>query len=609
MGILGRFQGRKDREQRVPRRPTIAKRIRMAVVPKYSEDQQRLVPALRASTNYSASREIVSASAKRSLEQSAWVAAQRRFQFAATEEKVQIDSLTEANIEAVVLDLLESTTSNSCSTLVMANALLQNDKCRESHAKGAEDGIFGIVAVLKGEAPPMKSYDRKLNKDKEEMGRRYEWNGVMDRLIKLPSSRDELISSWEDAKQSLEKVLIFPSKEEEEALTQMSKEDPIHEKYSKMMETALEEVNERRHDLNARERFVFRAIVSQSDQLRRDILEEKKDDDGGGDDDDEYMSVVRRIETDLSFNATLRTKQEIFEKLRQNEDLKQLEERMKLKEAKERAASLMRPLTVEEKKIVEDAVYGSGPGGEVIAQCGSDTVLRQSMRTLQPGQWLNDEVIHYFLVMLANRDEELCKLDSNRKRSHFFKSFFLTKLLNIGNATRDGVYEYSNVKRWSKKVPGKDIFALDKIVFPVNMDNMHWICAVAFMQEKRIQIYDSMGSSGKTYLEAIFNYLKDEHMDKKKKPLPDQDQWELISTTRDTPQQRNGTYECVVGVNCSHLLPKFRLNHVFVFVTTTQALIAVSSHACLRIFCPKAPPWSSLNNTSTSAGNASQCPL
>ena len=94
--------------------------------------------------------------------------------------------------------------------------------------------------------------------------------------------------------------------------------------------------------------------------------------------------------------------------------------------------------------------------------------------------------------MLAQRDAALCAAEPQRRRCHFFKSFFVTKLLNQGHHTLAGVYEYRNVKRWSKKVPGKDIFALDKIVFPINVNQSHWVCAVAFMQEKRIQFYDSM---------------------------------------------------------------------------------------------------------------------
>ena len=46
-------------------------------------------------------------------------------------------------------------------------------------------------------------------------------------------------------------------------------------------------------------------------------------------------------------------------------------------------------------------------------------------------------------------------------RCHFFNSFFISKLLDEA-----GGYSFKNVKRWSRKVPGKDIFALDKIFFP-----------------------------------------------------------------------------------------------------------------------------------------------
>ena len=144
--------------------------------------------------------------------------------------------------------------------------------------------------------------------------------------------------------------------------------------------------------------------------------------------------------------------------------------------------------------------------------------------------------------MLANRDEELGKNDPSRKPSHFFKSFFITKLLNEGHAdpTMNGKYEYRQVKRWSKNVPGKDLFALEKIFFPINQGNSHWICAVAFMAEKRIQMFDSLGGSGRPYLEAIFQYLKDDHKDKKKCEMPDQDEWELVVTQPDTPNQQNG---------------------------------------------------------------------
>jgi sentrin-specific protease 1 len=155
------------------------------------------------------------------------------------------------------------------------------------------------------------------------------------------------------------------------------------------------------------------------------------------------------------------------------------------------------------------AMYGEGPGSEVLAQVGTDSVQRESMHTLQPGVWLSDEVIHSFYVMLANRDKEWCRqAGAFRKRSHFFKSFFMTGILDEGNddPALDGKYKYERVKRWNKKVPGQDIFNLDKIFFPINVGRMHWICAVAYMSEKRIQMYDSMGEGGVPYLQSIFQY-------------------------------------------------------------------------------------------------------
>jgi sentrin-specific protease 1 len=164
------------------------------------------------------------------------------------------------------------------------------------------------------------------------------------------------------------------------------------------------------------------------------------------------------------------------------------------------------------------------------------------MQTLRPGTWLNDEVIHYFYKMLANRDEALTVAKPERKRSHFFMSFFFTKLFDEGNTNE---YSYRNVKRWSKKVPGKDIFDLDKVFFACNVSQMHWTCAVIFIQEKRIQFYDSMGGEGYYYSEGLLQYLKDEWAAKKGGELPDVDKWEIIGAGPGVPQQRNG-YDCGV---------------------------------------------------------------
>lgn len=176
------------------------------------------------------------------------------------------------------------------------------------------------------------------------------------------------------------------------------------------------------------------------------------------------------------------------------------------------------------------------------------------MRYLKDGKWLNDEIIHLYFILLGQRDEELCNRDPYRKRSHFFKSFFMTKLLNEGNY---GTYDYNNVKGWSNKVPGGDIFFLDKIFVPININQMHWMCAMMDMTNKRIYMYDSMADNGTKYLEILFRYIQDEHVAKKGAILPDIDEWELVGHQPGTPVQQNGTF-----------LPCFRFSYCICFTSS-----------------------------------------
>jgi sentrin-specific protease 1 len=258
-----------------------------------------------------------------------------------------------------------------------------------------------------------------------------------------------------------------------------------------------------------------------------------------------------------------------------------MDERVKPTERDEEAKRRASSLSPENKKRVMNALNELGRATEVIAVDGLDSIQRESIQRLLPGQWLNDEVISYFLLMLSKRDEEMCLKDPLRQRCHFFKSFFITKMLNVGNANPaiDGTYLYSNVESWSTKVPGtclvvsarvfvasaltilmlfpsstgKDIFNLDKLIIPVNLNFEHWFCAVINMKEKRIQVYDSGSRGGGTvFLESLFKYVKDEHQNKRRSPLPDQDQWRLVPCTRDTPRQDNGT--SFISNECFRLL-------------------------------------------------------
>ncbi len=218
-------------------------------------------------------------------------------------------------------------------------------------------------------------------------------------------------------------------------------------------------------------------------------------------------------------------------------------------EATHLAASLLRPLTDDEREIVHDALYSNKDEDptKILVKVGTaHTVQRQSMRRLQPGQWLNDETINAFHSLLDQHDRELCKLNpGDRKRNQWFHTTFVTMLLNEGNAdpSLEGKYDYNNVKGWSKNVPGKSIFKLGKIFIPINIGQMHWVCAMVNMVKKKIYMYDSMGGSGMSYLKSIFQYIQDEYAAKNRGvPLPAINEWEVVGRPLhvEIPNQENG---------------------------------------------------------------------
>jgi len=201
-------------------------------------------------------------------------------------------------------------------------------------------------------------------------------------------------------------------------------------------------------------------------------------------------------------------------------------------------AARLSPLSPDDLSKVQIALGGGNPNDVVVSKYNVD-LIREKIEVLVPREWLNDEIINFYMNMLLERDVEMCKKYTSRTRSHFFNSFFIDRLNDSGRG-----YAYGNVKRWTKKVG--DVFAMDKIFCPVNLNNAHWTLAVIFMQKKQIVYYDSMSGSGKEKLNLLLKWLQDEHKDKKKSPLPNVESWVLSNSPQiSTPQQQNG-YDCGV---------------------------------------------------------------
>ena len=87
-----------------------------------------------------------------------------------------------------------------------------------------------------------------------------------------------------------------------------------------------------------------------------------------------------------------------------------------------------------------------------------------------------------------------------------------------------------------------DIFDYDKVFVPINYDCIHQFYAVMYMEQKRIQIYNSSELGSNKYLKHLLIYLKDEHKERKDIPLLDPDKLSLIKNQPVTPTLENGSF-------------------------------------------------------------------
>lgn len=86
--------------------------------------------------------------------------------------------------------------------------------------------------------------------------------------------------------------------------------------------------------------------------------------------------------------------------------------------------------------------------GRFMAKCAREQVETKDLRLLNPAQWLNDEVINFYMAMLQERaNNDLIEVDGKKKKRrdiHCFNSFFYAKL--------EQDYTKSKIGRWTKQV-------------------------------------------------------------------------------------------------------------------------------------------------------------
>ena len=84
------------------------------------------------------------------------------------------------------------------------------------------------------------------------------------------------------------------------------------------------------------------------------------------------------------------------------------------------------------------------------------------------------------------------------------------------------------------------MFRLNRVYIPINYKKNHWILACIFIEDRKIQMYDSYLEPHWNYLNALFSYVKDEYITQRGVPLPDADQWSLVRTQKEVMLEQIG---------------------------------------------------------------------
>ncbi|XP_068026772.1 sentrin-specific protease 2-like [Melanerpes formicivorus] len=167
------------------------------------------------------------------------------------------------------------------------------------------------------------------------------------------------------------------------------------------------------------------------------------------------------------------------------------------------------------------AALGPGDPREVLSSAFKLRVTREAMGTLREGQWLNDEVINFYLQLVAERSRK-----AGYPSVHAFSTFFYPRLVSGG---------YEGVRRWTR---GLDIFQKDIILVPIHL-GIHWALVVIDVRRKTISYYHSLGQRGMKICQALLQYLQEESRSRRGLELASAE-WALHSMgAQEIPQQRN----------------------------------------------------------------------
>lgn len=206
-----------------------------------------------------------------------------------------------------------------------------------------------------------------------------------------------------------------------------------------------------------------------------------------------------------------------------------------------------KPITHKEKEKVLN--WFKAEDNDLVSLSYGIMMTVETFKRLKDGNWLNDDVINFYMNMLQDRNNEWYGkakgLVQSVQKDWFLCTYFFQKLLqqNHKDVRIRNKYDFENVKSWTKS---DNPFHKSKLFFPINHNNSHWTLLVVFIDKKEIRYYNSLNSGGLAFMKHIFHWLQDVVVHLKLKNIEvNESDWKFIDTddNQDVPKQTNG-FDC-----------------------------------------------------------------
>jgi len=198
----------------------------------------------------------------------------------------------------------------------------------------------------------------------------------------------------------------------------------------------------------------------------------------------------------------------------------------------------------EELREIEQVWADEGNHAVPMKTCFNAPIYQHQLHCLRDGEWLNDEVINFFLSILLSKTQLEFKNATPEKtipKVWIWNTHFYVKLSGEIPNKNTHEYSYGNVRKWTKRKK-IDVLTLDRMIVPIHA-GVHWSLAVVNFKDKRFEYFDSLNLDNEQCLGFLRKWLIDEVKDKKQLDWS-LDDWEDVYH-HDIPQQTN-SYDCGV---------------------------------------------------------------